>query len=128
MLFSYLFLAVLGLHCHTGFFLVVVSGVFSLVAACGPLITVASLLAEHEPGLCAVSIAAVPGLQSTGSMAVTHRLSCSTACGVFLDQGLNPCLLHWQADSLPLSHQGSPEREELKAYVLGNFRTHCPCT
>ena len=21
------------------------------------------------------------------------------ACGVFLDQGLNPCPLHWQADS-----------------------------
>ena len=23
-------------------------------------------------------------------------------------QGSNPCLLHWQADSSPLSHQGSP--------------------
>ena len=32
----------------------------------------------------------------------------SVACGIFPDQGLNPCLLHWQADSLPLSHQGSP--------------------
>ena len=28
--------------------------------------------------------------------------------GIFLTQGLNPHLLHWQADSLPLSHQGSP--------------------
>ena len=28
--------------------------------------------------------------------------------GIFLTQGLNLCLLHWQADSLPLSHQGSP--------------------
>ena len=28
--------------------------------------------------------------------------------GIFLDQGLNLYLLHWQADSLPLSHQGSP--------------------
>ena len=28
--------------------------------------------------------------------------------GIFLTQGLNPCLLHWQANSLPLSHQGSP--------------------
>ena len=27
--------------------------------------------------------------------------------GIFLTQGLNPCLLHWQADSLPLSYQGS---------------------
>ena len=39
---------------------------------------------------------------------MTHRLPCSVACGIFLDQGLNPCLQHWQADSLPLSHQGSP--------------------
>ena len=28
--------------------------------------------------------------------------------GVFLTQGSNIHLLHWQADSLPLSHQGSP--------------------
>ena len=28
--------------------------------------------------------------------------------GIFLDHGLNACLLHWQADSLTLSHQGSP--------------------
>ena len=28
--------------------------------------------------------------------------------GIFLTQGLNLGLLHWQADSLLLSHQGSP--------------------
>ena len=27
---------------------------------------------------------------------------------IFTAQGLNRCLLHWQADSLPLSHQRSP--------------------
>ena len=27
--------------------------------------------------------------------------------GVFLDQGSNLCLRHWQVDSLPLSHLGS---------------------
>ena len=27
--------------------------------------------------------------------------------GIFPTQGLNPHLLHWQVDSLPLSHQGS---------------------
>ena len=27
--------------------------------------------------------------------------------GIFLTQGSNPHLLHWQVDSLPLSHQGS---------------------
>ena len=31
---------------------------------------------------------------------------CFLLQGVFLTQGLNPCLLHWQADSLPLSHLG----------------------
>ena len=35
----------------------------------------------------------------------TLGLSCSVACGIFPDQGLNLCLLHWPADSLPLSHQ-----------------------
>ena len=28
--------------------------------------------------------------------------------GIFRDQGSNPCPLHWQADSYPLSHHGSP--------------------
>ena len=46
-------------------------------------------------------------LQHVGSAAV-HRLSCSEARGIFPDQGLNPCLLHWQVTSSPVSHQGSP--------------------
>ena len=37
-----------------------------------------------------------------------HGLSCSAACGIFPDQRSNPSLLHWQADSLPLSLLGSP--------------------
>ena len=28
--------------------------------------------------------------------------------GIFLTQGSDLCLPHWQKDSLPLSHQGSP--------------------
>ena len=43
----YLFLAVLGLCCCTGFSLVVVIGGCSLVAVHGLLIAVASLVAEH---------------------------------------------------------------------------------
>ena len=43
-----------------------------------------------------------------GSVAVAHGPSCSAACGIFPDQGLNPCPLHWQADFQPLRHQGSP--------------------
>ena len=47
-------------------------------------------------------------LRFPGSTAVPHGLSCSTAYGIFLGQGSNPCLLPWQADSFLLSHQGSP--------------------
>ena len=36
------------------------------------------------------------------------ELSGSMACVIFPDQGSNPCLQHWQTNSLPLSHQGSP--------------------
>ena len=65
-----------------------------LVAARWHRTEVASLVAELRP-------------DSTGSVAATHGLSYSTTCGIFLDQGWNPCPLHWQADSLPLDHQGS---------------------
>ena len=34
-----------------------------------------------------------------GSVAAAHKLCCPEACGVFPDQGLNPCPLHWQVDS-----------------------------
>ena len=54
------------------------------------------------------SVVMVPRLQSTGSIAVVHGHSCPMACGIFPDQGLNPCLLHWQMDSFPLSDKGSP--------------------
>ena len=43
-----------------------------------------------------------------GSVVMAHGPSCSAACGIFPDQGSNPCPLHWQADSQPLLHQGSP--------------------
>ena len=33
------------------------------------------------------------------------QVSCSTACGIFMNQGSNPCPLHWQADSQPLDFQ-----------------------
>ena len=42
------------------------------------------------------------------SVVAAHGLGCSMACEIFLDQGLNPCPLPWQAYSYPLYHQGSP--------------------
>ena len=48
------------------------------------------------------------GSRCAGSAIVAHRPSRSAACGILPDQGSNPCPLHWQADSQPLCHQGSP--------------------
>ena len=48
------------------------------------------------------------GSRRAGSVVVAHGLSCSAACGIPPDQESNPCPLHWQADSQPLRHQGSP--------------------
>ena len=67
----------------------------------------------HSSSRCAGLSLSRPLLWSTGSrragsVVVAHGPSCSAACGIFPDQGLNPCPLHWQADSQPLRHQGSP--------------------
>ena len=48
------------------------------------------------------------GSRRAGSVVVAHGPSSSVACGIIPDQGSNPCPLHWQADSQPLHHQGSP--------------------
>ena len=48
------------------------------------------------------------GSRRTGSAIVAHGPSRSTACGIFPDQGSNLWPLHWQGESQPLRHQGSP--------------------
>ena len=48
------------------------------------------------------------GSRRAGSAVAAHGPSCFVARGIFPDQGSNPCPLHWQADSQPLRHQGSP--------------------
>ena len=68
----------------------------------------------HSSSRCAgLSLSRPLLLQSTGSrragsVLVAHGRSCSAACGIFPDQGSNPCSLHRQADFQPLRHQGSP--------------------
>ena len=93
----YLFLAVLGLHCCEGF--------FSWCSNRGLL----------SSGAARDSAVTAHGLCSCGSWTWEHRLShvahwlsCSTAWGIFSDQGLNSCIPHWQEGSLSLNHQGSP--------------------
>ena len=94
-----------------GFPLAVVRRGYPLVVF-GLLTAVSFLVVRELQGMWASEVAA-PRLQSTGSVVVAHELSCSTACGLFPDQGQNP--LHWQEDSLPLSHQGSPSPNFFKS-------------
>ena len=102
-LFFFFFLIYLFIYLWLCWVFVSVRG-FSLVVASG----------GHSSSRCAgLSLSRPLLLRSTGSrragsVVVAHRPSCSAACGILPDQGSNPCPLHWQADSRPLRHQGSP--------------------
>ena len=80
----YLFLAVLGLgFCEWAF------------SSC-----------DAGPSRCGFSCCLVRLPRSrtlAGSVVAVWGLSCTSACGIFPDQGLNPGLLHWQADFFPFS-------------------------
>ena len=65
-------------------------------------------IAVRGPLTIAASRCGAQAPDAQSSVVVAHGLSCSAACGIFPDQGPNPCPLHWQADSQPLRHQGSP--------------------
>lgn len=94
----------LGLHCCTQAFsscLVGASRGYYVAAVCRLLIEVASLIVEHwlwgvgtsvVVDICSVVVA--PGLKSSVSIVVVHRLSCPEARGIFLDQGSThvPCI------------------------------------
>ena len=88
--FIYLFLAVLGLHYCVRAFSNCGDRELLFVEVCGLLTAVASLVVEH--GLQAHGL---QQLWRAGSVVVVHGLSCSKACGIFLDQGLNPCTGRW---------------------------------
>ena len=86
-----------------GLFLIAESGDCSLPVVCGLL---ASLVAEHGALDPWASILADRGFcscgswfQSTGSVFVGHGFSCSVACGIFMEQGSDSGILHWQVDS-----------------------------
>ena len=93
-LFIYLWLCWIFVSVR-GLSLVAASGGHSS-SRCAGLLLSRPLAAEHR-------------LRFAGSVIVAHGPSRSVACGIFPDQGLNPCPLHWQADSQPLRHQGSPK-------------------
>ena len=55
------------------------------------------LLVQSTGCRCAGSVVVAHGpIECTE--AVVHRLRCSKPCGIFLDQGSNPCPQHWQED------------------------------
>ena len=82
-------------------------GGYSLVAVLGLLIALASLVVEH-------------GLWDVQALVVAAcRLICPMACGILPGQGLNPCPLHWQVNSQPLYHQGSPIERSLNHKCTG---------
>ena len=84
----HLFLAVLVPHRRVNCYLMAAGGSYSLVSVRGLLL--------GDPSLRG------PQAQGTGSVVVMHGRPCSMACGLLLRQKLSPCLLHCQADSLPL--------------------------
>ena len=89
-------------------------------------LSLAAASGGHSSSRCAgLSLSRPLLLQSassrrTGSVVVAHGPSCSAAFGIFPDQDSNPCPLHWQADSQPLRHQGSPRwpHFEVKLFFL----------
>ena len=89
-LYIYLFGAVLGLVAVQAFLYLWLVG---LLSSC-------SVWALHCDGFSCCRVEALEHRP--------NRFSCSLACGIFLNQGSNPCLLHQQTNSLPLSHLGNP--------------------
>ena len=106
------FLAVLGLPCCVRAFSSCGKWGLLSVAVCKLLIVVASLVAEHG-SRCMGFIVAACGLSSMGSVVVAQGLSCPMACEIFLDQGLNLCFLHWQANS-----SGPPGKSEIYLLIV----------
>ena len=96
LLFISLFLALLGLCCC------VQTSPAAVNRACGA-------RAAHCSGFSCRGAGAVraqaQSLWHVGLVATRHG---GEACGIIPDQGSNSRPLHWQEDSQPLDHQGSP--------------------
>ena len=115
-LFIYLSLAVLGLHCHMWAFSSC-SG-WEILSGCGAWASHCrgfSRCRARAPGHTGISSFSTQAqqFQLLGSRAQAQQLRHSSLAalqhvGSSRNQGSNPCILHWQMDSLPLGHQGSP--------------------
>ena len=72
----------------------------SLIVASGVTLPCGEWASHHGGCSCCRARA----LGTWASVAVVQGLCCSITCGIFLDQGLNLCPLHYKADSLPLDN------------------------
>ena len=101
---------------RTGFSLVAASGGYSsLRCAC---FSLRWLLLLGSTGSRCVGFSSCGSwaLGVWASVAVAHGLTCSAACGIFPNQGSNPCPLHWQ---VILNYCAA--REALKSYFLACY-------
>ena len=80
-----------------GFSLVIASGGSSWLGCAGFSLLWGFSCAAYVLGCTRASVTVTPGPQSTGSVVVALRLSCSAAHGFFLGHGLKLCLQYWQA-------------------------------
>ena len=103
----YLFMAVLGLRFCARTFSNCSKWGPLFIAVRGPLTIAASRCGAQAPD------AQAQYLWFTDLVAPQH-------VGIFPDQGSNPCPLHWQADSQPLRHQGSPHSTDFNNQIAGN--------
>ena len=125
--FIYLFLTVLGLHSCLGFSVAAVIRGYSSLSDAGFSLQWLLLLRSTGSGALGLqylrhagSGVAALGLQSAGSVVTARGFHCSLACGVFLDQGSSPRLLHQQVDSSLLSRRGGPQSQ---LYFMGTVLT-----
>ena len=96
-LFMYLFMAELGLPFCVSFSLVTMSGTTLQLQCTGFSLQWLPLQLSVSSKKCLLQqwLYMVQQLQFLGSKAVVHRLSCSEACGIFLDQESKLGLLLW---------------------------------
>ena len=121
---SSLFVLLFIFGCAGSVFLVSRCGKQGLLSGCGAWASHYSTSLVAEQGLWGAWASAVvtSGLSicsvlCSRAQARVMVLSCFAACGIFLHQGSNPCFLHWQVDSLSLSHQGSTLRTFFTLYL-----------
>ena len=106
----------LNLRCCMVFSLVAVSRVYSSLWCTGSslrwllLLRVTGSRVQASVVVACGLIVVIPRLYRTGSVVVVRGLSCSVACGIFLDQGLNLCCLALAGGFLTTRPPGKSQR------------------